>query len=307
MGSWFRHLGLSSRNLSELGLMVSALGSAPQRDPLGDFIDSRMDVNIRESREWMHFANLSKRRLRERWNEGQGRGILNALLSGGFSRTEMEHLIGRFGGKLDLRGVPLAKIHLTSKDLKNVDLYASDLSCADLSKSDLTASQLSEANIKGTKFDWCKMDDVILDNTEFDNKTSFLGVNVSRINFTLSALLYEFILTDQKIKHLQQRHPKFSRLLWVTSDYGRSVSRYAMWVVGIISLYAIIYYCFSLLGQGRGFIDSLYFSIVTFATVGYGDITPQGSIAKMVAVSEISLGYMMGGLLVAILSKRVVS
>ncbi|MBK7649438.1 MAG: two pore domain potassium channel family protein [Flammeovirgaceae bacterium] len=38
--------------------------------------------------------------------------------------------------------------------------------------------------------------------------------------------------------------------------------------------------------------DSLYFSIVTFATVGYGDISPVTQLARMVVASEIfiSLG-----------------
>jgi voltage-gated potassium channel Kch len=44
----------------------------------------------------------------------------------------------------------------------------------------------------------------------------------------------------------------------------------------------------------------LYFSVVTFTTVGYGDIVMTSTIGKLIVISEILLGYLMGGLLVGI-------
>jgi len=35
-------------------------------------------------------------------------------------------------------------------------------------------------------------------------------------------------------------------------------------------------------------LDSLYFSVVTISTLGYGDITPAGVISKMVTISEVT-------------------
>jgi voltage-gated potassium channel len=42
-----------------------------------------------------------------------------------------------------------------------------------------------------------------------------------------------------------------------------------------------------------GFADSLYFSLITMSTVGYGDITPAGEAVRVVAAIEILLGILL--------------
>lgn len=48
-------------------------------------------------------------------------------------------------------------------------------------------------------------------------------------------------------------------------------------------------------------IDSLYFSITTFTTTGYGDIYPVSNSVKMYVASEMVLGYIVSSFIVAIL------
>ena len=50
---------------------------------------------------------------------------------------------------------------------------------------------------------------------------------------------------------------------------------------------------------------SLYFSTVTFATLGFGDIQPIGSVARMIAGVEALLGQMLMALLVFVLTRNV--
>ena len=48
------------------------------------------------------------------------------------------------------------------------------------------------------------------------------------------------------------------------------------------------------------------FSFITFTTLGFTDISPISSIAKFLVILEVFIGYLMLGLLVAIISKKVI-
>ncbi|AEH36675.1 pentapeptide repeat-containing protein [Halopiger xanaduensis] len=57
----------------------------------------------------------------------------------------------------------------------------------------------------------------------------------------------------------------------------------------------------------RAFLKSLYFSVVTFATLGYGDIQPVGQWARAIASVETLLGSLLMALLVFVLTQSVES
>jgi hypothetical protein len=57
-------------------------------------------------------------------------------------------------------------------------------------------------------------------------------------------------------------------------------------------------------GWSINFVTAVYFSVVTFVTLGYGDITPLNSFGKIVAAFEAICGFTMFGLSIAVLSAR---
>lgn len=56
---------------------------------------------------------------------------------------------------------------------------------------------------------------------------------------------------------------------------------------------------------GRVFFKSLYFSVVTFTTLGFGDIQPVGQLARLIAGVEALLGALLAALLVFVLARIV--
>ncbi|NIB43827.1 two pore domain potassium channel family protein [Pseudomaricurvus alkylphenolicus] len=68
--------------------------------------------------------------------------------------------------------------------------------------------------------------------------------------------------------------------------------------VGLVLAYAGVYYSIpdTLNAEDLSFIKSLYFSMVTITTLGYGDITPQSDLSMMITGSESMLGMVIVGL-----------
>lgn len=251
--------------------------------------------------------NQTKPLLIERWHSPRGVALLEKLHAGHFSKHVMDGCIEKPFGHYDLRGIDLTNAQMEGLDLSGIDFFGADFSRANLSKCDFTDSWLSESVIKGADFEWSVLKNTLLDNVQFNRQTNLLGVNLSQANFTLSTLLYDLALSQQRIQQLEQHHKHFALALKWLCDYGRSFTRYALWVVILVMSYACAYFLLDGISfkEPKTFLDCAYFSLVTFATVGYGDILPISAFAKCVVMSEIAIGYLMGGLLIAILSKRV--
>jgi hypothetical protein len=150
------------------------------------------------------------------------------------------------------------------------------------------------------------MKDVLIDNPDFNNKTSFIGINLNNIDFTLASLLHELAIGQQKIVHLEKRNPFFAKFLRLSCDYGRSFGRFLLCCISVILIFSLMYYITPNAVNSHNFLDCLYFSILTFMRMGSTDFHPASGIGRLITMTEVSISYIMLGLLVALFSRRII-
>lgn len=107
---------------------------------------------------------------------------------------------------------------------------------------------------------------------------------------------------------MRRRRQKFS----LTTTLGGIIDRVTyykllLWIIGVLLFCSLYFYILNPYGHGTdseilSWFDSLYFCIVTFSSLGYGDISPIG-FGKLIA----SLQVIFGLILVAILVGKIAS
>mgnify|MGYP001054055553 CR=1 FL=1 len=101
-----------------------------------------------------------------------------------------------------------------------------------------------------------------------------------------------------------------NRFLSIFSNYGESPFRVLVSSLFIIIIYSILYWGFQGITSGDikfnpSFLESLYFSIVTFTTLGYGDYHPK-PFFQLVATSEAFIGAFMLAFFVVVVSRKII-
>jgi hypothetical protein len=200
-------------------------------------------VNLQENdSELRTVVHLPAVKLRDRWNTTKGRAILTRWQTNGFRRDVLNDLVGKFYNHTDIRGIDLSGESLQSVDLSYIDFFCADLTNTTFERYDLTERWLSQSDLSGTQFIWAPMNNVLIDDVEFDNRIKFIGVNLASVNFTLAALVKELAIGQQKIEHLERRSPYFAMFLRLACDYGRSFRRFLICCVGVIFVFSLVHY-----------------------------------------------------------------
>ena len=79
-----------------------------------------------------------------------------------------------------------------------------------------------------------------------------------------------------------------------------------MWTLFIALVFAGLYEAVAVdYGDHPTFLSSIYYSVVTFTTLGFGDITPRTPTAAVAVMIEVVVGYLMLGILISILANKV--
>lgn len=240
----------------------------------------------------------------------------------------------------NLTGTDLKKANLAGIDLEESHLLRSDLSGARLWHASIKDTNLAEANLQEADFlkatfSGVKLWQVKLENAKFLTRHSFTGKTPIDEKGPLSAseayrsLKQYFVARGRyddaswasfKEKQLERKHlfqnKKLgylpSLLMAGLCGYGEKPYRVIASSLIIIFLYSFIYAALNILKVPQDYAaiklnlwDYIYFSIVTFTTLGFGDLTPKLiPFFQILTGSEAFFGAFMMGLFVFTLARK---
>jgi len=218
-----------------------------------------------------------------------------------------------FGVRAD--GATFSGSQLQGADFRAAKLRGARFREAKMSKSVMEHSELREADlvgadVSGASFLGSDMRDARFRGLVGYRTARWVGADVRNVDFAGAWLVRRHILDENFLAEFRSQSPLHERLYllwWLTSDCGRSLYRWGLFAFSVAVLFAIIY-SFRVIGIDYGDhptpLSPLYFSIVTFTTLGYGDALPTSVVGQVLVIVEVILGYVgLGGLLSILANK----
>ena len=218
--------------------------------------------------------------------------------------------------------------------LRNVDfraakmarcrLYEADLEGTDFDQAFLDDADLRETNIQGVNFRNTSLRGSQLREVQNYTKADWIGADIRDIDFAGAYLVRQHII-DENFLYEYKHQSKVTRCVYHvwkwTSDCGRSLTRWGVFLALNVLLFAFFYRGLDQWGPPAGkeshlqgikelggdFIPYLYYSGVTFTTLGYGDVSPTSAIGQIVLIVHIAFGYLGLGALLSILATKFAS
>jgi hypothetical protein len=260
----------------------------------------------------------------------KGADLSGANLSG--AELYKADLSGAYLTEANLQGSYLAEANFNGADLRGCILQGADLTEANLggvnlSKSDMTDVNLTQADITNANLNHTKLSSANLIGLRYGNFHSmrghYLGIRgldscYGNAIFVRDAKDQDYLDTmehniDQMPSSGTRRARRILFEVWRFIDYGRSLTKPFLYAIILASFFGVIYAFDMFLswglmdysGSAQSLFTPFYYSIVTYTTLGFGDITPQHWIGEIIVVAEVVLGYTTLGLLLSILANRV--
>lgn len=223
-----------------------------------------------------------------------------------------------------------------------LDLSGSSLMKADFSGANLHCANLTGCNLLGTNFDGAKLDHVIWGDRVIQEHQAQKAQTVEeQIDYyqqaeeiyrnlrlaTESQGLFEiagsFFQREMTMRRKQMPRYSIKRALSKIVDlfcgYGEQPLRVVTFTWAVIFAFAVMFFFSGLQYSGQpiafdlsqnllnnfeAFISCGYFSIVTFTTLGYGDITPVSTLSRILASAEALFGSFTLALFVVVFVKK---
>jgi uncharacterized protein YjbI with pentapeptide repeats len=299
---------LSAANLSRANLTETNLGAA-------DLSEANLSLaNLTDAR--LEQANLSRASLSGALLRGAnlGAAVLGSANLSGASLTKA-YLSGAALNRVNLRGGDLSNATLLGANLNSANFSLANLSNANLGGADLSSADLSGATLNKTNFSLANLSNAQLTDVRWQlhaMRGCYLGIR--GLDSCFGNALFKRAAADQDFLDTLEAHLKGTRRLvlfraWGLIDYGRSLLRVAAISLGLASIYGAIYRIFPNLldykDSAKTWFTPYYFSIVTYTTLGFGDVRPATLMGEIIVSSEVILGYTTLGLLLSVLAQSI--
>ena len=249
-----------------------------------------------------------------------GADLYKCIFEGAFL-TEAD-LSGSYAGSAnfrvaDLRGASFDSANLTDADLGGANLMnarfrGADLTRCDLTGSDLRHSDFADAQLVEMRYGSSKV--------MRGNYFGIRGLETTSGNalFVREATDQDYLDTlEHRITGMPAGFRKFMKKTffgaWGLIDFGRSLVAPIIYATGFVILFGAVFALdmfldwglFDYEGTARSWLTPFYYSVVTYTTLGYGDVTPAHLIGEVLVVIEVVLGYTTLGLVLSILANKV--
>lgn len=217
----------------------------------------------------------------------------------------------------DIRGARLCGTDLTQADLTDANLAGADLAGADLSGADVSGATMNRVNFADARLHDLHYGGFV------KMRGRYFGVRglesaYGHALFVRDAQDQDYLETlklsiDQTPSPVLRRLKQIAFAAWAIIDFGRSLAKPAMYALMMALLFGVVYSFDIAFEWGlMDYSDSadtplspFYYSIVTYTTLGFGDITPMNWAGEVIVVAEVVMGYTTLGLLLSILANRV--
>jgi uncharacterized protein YjbI with pentapeptide repeats len=202
--------------------------------------------------------------------------------------------------KANLREANLMEAKLKGASLMEANLEKANLGWTNLVGADLKSANLEKAKITGVQYN------------EREKKRLYKGIRISSAYG--NALFKRFAQDQDYIETFREKHKYLYWLWYILTDCGRSILRCGLWALLIALCFGLFFQAFPdnfefnterRQASGGTWWTYFYYSIVTFTTLGFGDVTPKTLTGEILVTFEVIFGYLALGLLISILADKV--
>lgn len=225
-----------------------------------------------------------------------------------FSRADLS--------KTDFTKGILSKTDFTDAILKganfcNATLIGANFINSNMENTDFSNAILIDSNVSGASLTNTNFNNSNITGIEYSGslkKSEYIKFRGLRVENSYGSPVFKRFSQDQDyLYEYKKQNPLIFNLWYYSSMCGKSMGLWMFWSFLIALLFGVVYSNFissDLNMSTESFFTPYYFSIVTFTTLGFGDIAPNSLVGQLWVTLEVVIGYVMLGGLISIFSNK---